>query len=154
MSEVMVPAEAHGSPFAGMTVTQALLLNSAVCGLPVEVFGGRQDEGRPEVYIFSGIRVSGSYGGPFECIGDLILTRAERLDDCWVPRYGIRRVLSAVLVRRFTVLSIEPTYHVCSACGTAVPLTEKVYDVGGLGQDLLADGDWEWQQRIECKDCW
>jgi hypothetical protein len=166
--EAVVSPLAYGSPFAGITLAQARILNSALAGLPVEVYGGARASG-PEVYIFAGMVLpspSGRSFGPswmlFAAVGDLVLDHAERLPDGgWASRGGSSRILSAALVRRFDVLAIEPTYRVCETCGRRMGLTEKVFDQACLGNEKLPagtygheHGEFEWSHWIECRACW
>lgn len=153
-----------GSPFAGMTISQARLMNSALAGLPVEVYGGKSwGTAGPAVgvYIFGGMLVPGYWKRtPFEEAGDLTLYESERVADCYLPRPGLSRVLSATLVERFDVLAIEPQFRYCETCGKRMPLTEKVYDTASLGNAKLPPGTYgeeepfEWAHRFECHDCW
>jgi hypothetical protein len=160
-NEVVVSELAHGSPFAGMTVEQARVMNSALAGLPVEVYGGRFDT-YPKAYIFGGMALPGMWTRtPLEMVGDLTLYESERVDDHYLPRAGLSRVLSASLVRKFTVLAGDPQYRYCQACGKAMPLTEKVWDRACLGSDKLPpgtygnpEGEFEWAHGFECKACW
>lgn len=130
---------------------KALILNSAIGGLPVEVMGGNSlDDGYPKTYVFAGMVLPGSWRQtPFEGVGDLEL---RHMDADGRPRAGSTRVLSASLVRRFTV--VGEGFRYCFACGRPLRRTEKVHDVGGLGNYVLPDGEFEWESRFECGDCW
>jgi hypothetical protein len=143
---VLIPEESP-SPFGGMTLGQGYAINSALAWLPVEV--AKQDE-TPKEYIFGGMVMPGSFvTDPFTGVGDLRLIHLDSEDlarGYRLPRFGISRNLSAVLVRHFKVLALEPEFRVCGQCSTPVPLTEKIYDRGGLGSD--------WYVGFECRRCW
>lgn len=145
-------SEGHGSPFDGLTVAQARIVNHAFGGLKVLVGGGRQTLG---LYVFGGIRLPGQWGRVMEYPGDLIL---HNVGEDGRVRPGSARVLSAALVTVFVAVQMEPDY-LCSQCGETILPGEKVYDVGGLGRQpngvaFMRGDEYEWEQRFECKRCW
>lgn len=151
----VIPADWPACCFAGITIEQARILNSAVCGLRVEVetpasYRRWQAEPQTERYLFCGMLLPGHLRtDPFIEVGDLRLMKLERDGK---PSGGSYRVLSASLVARFEVLEMEPGYY-CSACSRFLERTEKVYDVASLGNEVLPDGEFEWGQRLECPGC-
>lgn len=146
-------SEGNGSPFDGLTVAQARIVNDAFGGLKVLVAGGR-DPG-PALYVFGCIQTVGGWRRSYQYPGDLVLHYVGE-DGRVTP--GSTRILSATLVTAFVATQMEPDY-LCSQCGTTILPGEKVYDLGGLGRQpngvaLMRGDEYEWEQRFECKDCW
>ena len=128
------------------------MVNSALHWLPVEIYGPRLGDKRPGGrYIFERIVVPGYWrSDPIQEVGDVVLMHA---DADLRARPGLRRIVSAGLIERLTVLAMDPCRQ-CETCNAVLPRTEKVFDVGALGNTVLPDGDWEWTQRFACGECW
>jgi hypothetical protein len=154
-TDVIVSPDAHGSPFAGITLGQARVFNSAFAGLPVEVYGGQYDVG-PRVFICHGLTIPSIWPMMFwpSVVGDLRLGNARLVDGYWISDRPSQRIMSASLVRRIDALAMDPPYFICETCGTFLTPDQRMVDLACLGSHKYVDGEWEWSHRLECGPCW
>jgi hypothetical protein len=148
MDNTDVLVDAPGSPFDGITLAKAHVLNDAIGYRRVEVIGGKGElKHKPVEYVFHRVLLPGSVTtDPFSGIGDLELWR-------WENGMGHRhttRVLSMGLVRSFKVIE-APELSPCIQCGALLAQSE-LKDAGPLFWD--GDIDYDYESRLECKMCW
>lgn len=134
-------------PFHGLTQAKARLLNSAFCGLRVEVIGGQHRISR-EVYMFLEITLPGQLAPtPISVAYELVLLHYDATTK--VARPGSSRHVTPDLVESFRVVDpveLTPCWQCCRWCEpSALRDTAGLYWYPGA-----EDG---WQSRLECRDC-
>lgn len=150
MNEQAVLVTAPGSPFDGITIEKARIVNSAIGWRRVEVIGGKFSvTRRPTEYVFHRVVLPGHLvDDPFVQIGDMELWDWDGERER--GGVGSRRTLSLDLVKSFRVLEAEELSS-CSQCGVLLP-TSRFVDAGPAywgGHD-----ERDYFSRYECERCW
>lgn len=138
---------AAASPFDGMTIGQARVLNGALSWCRVEVTGGKfPSTRRPEQFVFQRILLPGDRPTFGAMVGDLELWGWDEERD--EAKRWLGRIISPSLVRSFRVIE-APELSCCSQCFSVLPQS-KLIDAG----PAYFSGDWcDYQSRLECRPC-